>query len=45
MQENYSKQKQAYLDPNPETISFLLNYSKGFKVLKSKSKTFEVFIN
>jgi len=45
MQEHYSKEKQAFLNPNPEIVRFLISYSKGFKVLSSKSKTFEVFIN
>lgn len=45
MQENYSTQKKELLTPNPQVINFILNYSKGYKVLKTKSKTYEFFIN
>lgn len=31
--------------PKQETIQFLLNYSRSLKVIKAKSKTFELHLN
>lgn len=45
MQENYTKSKHDALLPNKKVVNFILDYSKSFRVLKSKNTHFEVFIN
>ena len=41
----YTEKSPAKEHPKQETIQFLLNYSKSLKVMKAKSKTFELHLN
>lgn len=43
----YSKQSLApkAVKPSKEIVSFLLNYSKALKVLKTENKVFEIIAN
>lgn len=45
MQKIYSKKslnKDTSLKPKPETVDFLLNYSKSLDVIKNKKYTIEI---
>jgi len=41
----YTEKSSFKKHPKQETIQFLLNYSKSMKVLKAKSKFFELHLN
>ena len=43
----YSKKKLAtpVMLPKKETVDFLLNYSKAFKIVKTQNGTYENFAN
>jgi hypothetical protein len=47
MEKNYSKTLKVTkrLKPDKEVVSFLLNFSKAFKVIKSEGKLFELNLN
>ncbi len=40
-----SSQKQNDLNPEEETVNFLLNYSKALKVINCKKLKFEMLLN
>ncbi len=44
---NYYSQKapQKNMNPKKETISFLLNYSKAFKIIRIKENSFQFYLN
>ena len=47
MQKNYSKKKRitSTIQPKPETINFLINYSKSLCVIELKSEKIELSLN
>ena len=47
MEKNYSKElkKTKKIKPNKEVVSFLLNYSKALKIVKTEDKVFEIIAN
>jgi len=47
MEKNYSKSLKITkrIKPDKEVVSFLLNYSKALKIVKTEGKVFEVIIN
>jgi hypothetical protein len=47
MEKIYSKNSNKInnLNPKAETINFILNYSKGMHVIKSKRMVFEMYKN
>ena len=44
-QDAKSKPKSEKLSPKPETISFILNYSKALKVINLKNSQHDTFLN
>jgi hypothetical protein len=47
MEKNYSKElkKTKKIKPDKEVVSFLLNYSKALKIVKTEDKVFEIIAN
>jgi len=41
----YQKPQQKQRNPKKETVSFLLNYSKAFKIIKTKENSFQFYLN
>lgn len=45
MMKLYTEKSPLLEQPKKETIQFLLSYSRSLKVVKAKSKTFELHLN
>ena len=47
MEKNYFKALKITkkMKPDKEVVSFLLNYSKALKIMKTEGKVFEIIVN
>lgn len=45
MMKLYTEKSSFKEQPKQETVQFLLNYSKALRIVKAKSKTFELHLN
>lgn len=47
MEKKYSKESKISkkMKPDKEVVSFLLNYSKALKIIKTEGEIFEVLVN
>lgn len=47
MEKNYSKALKINnkIKPDKEVVTFLLNYSKALKIVKTEGKVFEIIVN